>query len=186
MIWKICFAMSLIFLAAGAVMFIYKRYHGKGGVRYLGGGVFLSAVSICFPVMHLTEKDGFALAMSISQSIRMFVIDTGTSDILDVLQQDALGSIYIPYKIVVCILYLLGPVFTLSVVLRYFSNFFERLRIFFSSRKNLYIFSVPDWGPSIEGLDMDHIATYVRPKTDMKNDWKDVPQDIKDTFERLG
>ena len=69
MIWKICFAMSLIFLAAGAVMFIYKRYHGKGGVRYLGGGVFLSAVSICFPVMHLTEKDGFALAMSISQSM---------------------------------------------------------------------------------------------------------------------
>ena len=55
MIWKICFAMSLIFLAAGAVMFFYKRYHGKGGVRYLGGGVFLSAVSICFPVMHLTE-----------------------------------------------------------------------------------------------------------------------------------
>jgi len=45
---------------------------------------------------------------------------------------------------------------------------------------------IPDWGPSIEGLDMDHIATYVRPKTDMKNDWKDVPQDIKDTFERLG
>ena len=45
---------------------------------------------------------------------------------------------------------------------------------------------VPDWGPSIEGLDMDHIATYVRPKADMKNDWKDVPQDIKDTFERLG
>ncbi len=46
--------------------------------------------------------------------------------------------------------------------------------------------SVPNWGPSIEGLDMDHIATYVRPKTDMKNDWKDVPQDIKDTFDRLG
>ena len=45
---------------------------------------------------------------------------------------------------------------------------------------------IPDWGPSIEGLDMDHIATYVRPKTDMKNAWKDVPQDIKDTFERLG
>lgn len=22
---------------------------------------------------------------------------------------------------------------------------------------------VPDWGPSIEGLDMDHIVTYVRP-----------------------
>ena len=45
---------------------------------------------------------------------------------------------------------------------------------------------LPNWGPSIEGLGMHHIATYVRPKTDMKNDWKDVPQDIKDTFERLG
>ena len=33
---------------------------------------------------------------------------------------------------------------------------------------------------------MDHIATYVRPNTKMQNDWKNVPQDIKDTFERLG
>ena len=45
---------------------------------------------------------------------------------------------------------------------------------------------VPDWGPSIEGLDMAHIATYVRPNTKMQNDWKNVPQDIKDTFDRLG
>ena len=45
---------------------------------------------------------------------------------------------------------------------------------------------IPDWGPSIEGLDMEHIATYVRPNTKMQGDWKDVPQDIKDTFERLG
>lgn len=44
----------------------------------------------------------------------------------------------------------------------------------------------PDWGPSLEGLDMDNIATYVRPNTKMQNNWKDVPQDIKDTFERLG
>ena len=45
---------------------------------------------------------------------------------------------------------------------------------------------VPNWGPSLEGLDIDNIATYVRPNTNMKNDWKNVPQDIKDTFERLG
>ena len=30
---------------------------------------------------------------------------------------------------------------------------------------------IPDWGPSIEGLDMGHIATYVRPKSDMISDW---------------
>lgn len=44
-----------------------------------------------------------------------------------------------------------------------------------------------DWGPSIEGLDMDHIVTYVRPNTErMHADWDEVPTDIKDTFERLG
>ncbi len=45
---------------------------------------------------------------------------------------------------------------------------------------------VPDWGPSIEGLDMDHIVTYVRPNSKMYADWEDVPEEIKDTFERLG
>ncbi len=45
---------------------------------------------------------------------------------------------------------------------------------------------LPDWGPSLAGLDIDHIATYVRPNAKMQNAWKNVPQDIKDTFERLG
>ncbi len=45
---------------------------------------------------------------------------------------------------------------------------------------------VPDWGPSLDGLDMDHIVTYVRPNTTMSAKWSDVPTDIKDTFERLG
>ena len=45
---------------------------------------------------------------------------------------------------------------------------------------------VPDWGPSIEGLNMDNIVTYVRPNTNMKAKWSDVPEDIKNTFERLG
>lgn len=46
--------------------------------------------------------------------------------------------------------------------------------------------AVPDWGPSIEGLHIEDIATYVRPKTQMSGKWEDVPQDIKDTFEKLG
>ena len=45
---------------------------------------------------------------------------------------------------------------------------------------------VPDWGPSIEGLDMDHISSYVRPNTGMKGSWEEVPEDIKTTFEKLG
>lgn len=45
---------------------------------------------------------------------------------------------------------------------------------------------IPDWGPSIEALNMDDIVTYVRPNTKMKAKWSDVPDDIKNTFERLG
>ena len=45
---------------------------------------------------------------------------------------------------------------------------------------------VPRWGAPIDGLDMDDIATYVRANTDMKKSWEDVPEDIKDTFEKLG
>ena len=45
---------------------------------------------------------------------------------------------------------------------------------------------IPDWGPSIEGLNMDDIVTYIRPNTKMKAKWSDVPDDIKNTFERLG
>ena len=45
---------------------------------------------------------------------------------------------------------------------------------------------VPDWGPSIEGLDMDKISSYVRHKSDMKGSWEEVPEDIKNTFEKLG
>ncbi len=44
----------------------------------------------------------------------------------------------------------------------------------------------PDWGPSIEGLNMDDIVTYVRPNTKMSAKWSDVPEEIKDTFEKLG
>ena len=37
---------------------------------------------------------------------------------------------------------------------------------------------VPDWGPSIEGLDIDNIVTYVRPNTKMKGSWDEVPEDL--------
>ena len=47
-------------------------------------------------------------------------------------------------------------------------------------------FPNPTWGPGIDGLDMDNIVTYVKPNTDQKHDWDSVPDDIKNTFERLG
>ena len=45
---------------------------------------------------------------------------------------------------------------------------------------------MPTWGPDLSELNMSQIATYVRPKTDMKKSWEDVPDDIKNTFDKLG
>ncbi len=45
---------------------------------------------------------------------------------------------------------------------------------------------IPNWGPDISDLNMDNIVTYVKPKTKMSADWEEVPEDIKNTFEKLG
>lgn len=45
---------------------------------------------------------------------------------------------------------------------------------------------IPTWGADLSELDMDNIVTYVRPKSDMKASWDDVPDEIKETFDRLG
>ncbi len=43
-----------------------------------------------------------------------------------------------------------------------------------------------NWGPSIAGLDMKNISTYVTSGSAQVDSWEEVPEDIKDTFERLG
>lgn len=56
-------------------------------------------------------------------------------------------------------------------------------------QKSLKIYQeskLPVWGPSLEGLHMEDIVTYVRPNTKMSLTWEQVPDDIKNTFERLG
>ena len=46
--------------------------------------------------------------------------------------------------------------------------------------------SLPTWGPDLKELNMNEIATYVKPKSGKASTWEDVPDNIKDTFERLG
>ena len=50
----------------------------------------------------------------------------------------------------------------------------------FNEKKN------PDWGPDLSEVDMDKITTYIRPDADMSDDWKNVPDEIRDTFDKLG
>lgn len=45
---------------------------------------------------------------------------------------------------------------------------------------------LPTWGPDLSELKMDEIATYVKPKSKLNSSWDDVPEDIKNTFDKLG
>lgn len=63
----------------------------------------------------------------------------------------------------------------------------EWMRLF--RLKSLHTYNktkIPSWGPSLDDLNMDEIVTYVRPKSTMKTKWSDVPNEIKETFDRLG
>ena len=44
----------------------------------------------------------------------------------------------------------------------------------------------PTWGPDISYLDINKIATYVKPNAKESKKWDDVPDNIKDVFNKLG
>jgi Fe-S cluster assembly protein SufB len=45
---------------------------------------------------------------------------------------------------------------------------------------------IPTWGPDLSGLDLDNIFYYVRPAEAESRSWEDVPETIKNTFDKLG
>ena len=44
----------------------------------------------------------------------------------------------------------------------------------------------PDWGPELAELDINKIATYIKPETKKQMTWDDVPEDIRNVFDKLG
>ena len=43
----------------------------------------------------------------------------------------------------------------------------------------------PNWGPELDELSMEDIVTYIRPEGKKEASWDNVPEGIKNTFERL-
>jgi len=44
----------------------------------------------------------------------------------------------------------------------------------------------PKWGPDLSGLDLSDLYYYVRPTEKIEQSWDDIPENIKNTFDRLG
>jgi len=45
---------------------------------------------------------------------------------------------------------------------------------------------MPEWGPDLSGLDLDEIYFYTKPAEAEGKSWDDVPETIKETFNKLG
>ena len=44
----------------------------------------------------------------------------------------------------------------------------------------------PTWGPDLSHINFDDIVYYIKSSKKVESDWNDVPQNIKDTFQKLG
>ncbi|SDJ62451.1 Fe-S cluster assembly protein SufB [Salimicrobium halophilum] len=54
------------------------------------------------------------------------------------------------------------------------------------SLEQFYKKPMPQWGGDLSELDFDDITYYVKPSENTERSWDEVPQEIKDTFDRLG
>ena len=45
---------------------------------------------------------------------------------------------------------------------------------------------MPTWGGDISGINFDNIIYYVKPSDKQENDWDDVPDEIRKTYDKLG
>lgn len=52
--------------------------------------------------------------------------------------------------------------------------------------EHFYSRPMPQWGGDLSGLDFDEIVYYVKPSEKQGRTWDEVPEEIKDTFDRLG
>lgn len=64
------------------------------------------------------------------------------------------------------------PEWMLEYRLKALHHFFER--------------PLPSWGPDLTGLDLSNLVYYVRPSEKSEKSWDDVPETIKNTFDKLG
>ena len=45
---------------------------------------------------------------------------------------------------------------------------------------------LPNWGPDLSGIDFDQIKYFVRSTEQQATSWEDLPEDIKNTYDKLG
>ena len=146
--WIICFAVALLFLFAGiliAGLSVSRRWRSPHPASILLTGTFLTAVSAFLPLYRdFFSNDAVSpikiVFVSVNNSIRLFVVDCDFGSIREMLT-DAPAWANTAYSVLFSVLYVLCPILTFGFVLSFFKTVSAYRRLFFSFRRDFYVFS---------------------------------------------
>jgi len=130
-------AVILLFLS----IFIFAsrpKVHVIQLVRYIGFVVFFSIFALSYATYASLGRD-YAVADSLINSLQCFAVNSNTALIDNTSFSPPLFLII--YRVSLYFFYIIAPLSAISITLSFFSSFFDRLRIRFFKKKDLFIFS---------------------------------------------
>ncbi len=148
--WIISFIISLLIIVAGISFAALYRKNDKCKSHFnltsiLICTVFISSACLFFPVYRLSIEGSNipaikAALMSLHNSIRLFVVDGDFQFLFDF--KDQITPSILPfYEILVIIEFIVAPILTFSFVLSFFKDLQANMDLFFSGKRDAYVFS---------------------------------------------
>src|SRR5665647_770266 len=137
----------MYYVAYGAVIFLFlsifafnsrPKVHLTHIIRYIGFVVFFSIFALSYPAYVALGHD-YVLGDSLINSLQCFAVNSNTT-IIDNISFSPSLFLFI-YRLSLYFFYIIAPLSTVSITLSFFSSYFDRLRIRFIKKKELFIFS---------------------------------------------
>ena len=152
MSWILCFTISVILLLTSLILSVVassgRKLQGNGGklitpINVLFVGLILASFFMFIPVyMYEYNLNGFhtieAVLLAMHNMIRLFFVDGELSFIKENIENNAFGEIYFIYA---SLLFIGSSITTVSFILSFFKSLTARLKLRFSRKNKVFLFS---------------------------------------------
>ena len=150
----VCGWVAGIVLAATMAGFLYlllgkyKHFRFLTPLYVLFAGCFVSVFVLMLPLIDLSDmpslmnnglRGGARIILALHNTLQVFTIDVGAHDILESIQAALPG--FSVYFVMMSVLMIVCPVLTLSVILSLLKDLSAYIRLFFTFRRDWYVFS---------------------------------------------
>ena len=121
-----------IFVASVTFAIVFYRRKLKRFVRIMGAGVFLMLIALIYPACAISDTP-LPFGVAILQSMQVMFMQMDPTSILAAVEGVEVGFVG-AYEVILLILCIVGPLFTLGITLSFFIDKFTRLIYHFLSR----------------------------------------------------